>query len=179
MSDEISGFLKGHFIMAMPGLPDPNFAQTVICVCEHNELGALGFIINKIHPLLTSRELYDDLKIEYNKNIDSIQIYLGGPVQSNGVFILHSAPFHWQGCMQVTPKLGLSNTRDIIEAIGRGEGPDAFIILLGCAGWGTLQLDQEIEDSAWLACPAVEKIIYHTPADMRWEQSMMLMGEAD
>ncbi|SLM32971.1 conserved hypothetical protein [Desulfamplus magnetovallimortis] len=176
---ELSAFLKGHFLIAIPGLPDPNFAQTVICMCEHNELGALGFIINKIHPLLTSRELFDDLKIEYTGNIDSIRIHLGGPVQSSGVFVLHGAPFHWQGCLQVTPKLGLSNTRDIIEAIGQGHGPEEFLIVLGCAGWGPLQVEHEIEDNAWLVSPVVENIVYHTPPDMMWEQSMMLIGEND
>lgn len=185
MSDEFPGeghypgSLKGHFLMAIPGLPDPNFAQTVICMCEHNELGALGFVVNKVHPLLTSRELFDDLKIEYSEDVDRIEIHLGGPVQPSGVFVLHSPPFHWQGCMQVTPKLGLSNTRDVIEAIGRGEGPDHYMIILGCAGWGPLQLDGEIEDNAWLVAPVVEKIIYQIPTDMRWEEAMMLMSGTD
>ncbi|MBF0203538.1 MAG: YqgE/AlgH family protein [Desulfamplus sp.] len=176
MSDEKYESLKGHFLMAIPGLPDPNFAQTVICMCEHNELGALGFIINKIHPLLTDRELFDDLKIGYDENLASIPIHFGGPVQPSGVFVLHSAPFHWHGCMQVTSKLGLSNTKDIIEAIAEGKGPDDFIIILGCAGWGPLQLDHEIDDNAWLACPIVEDIIFNTQSDLRWEQTMMLMG---
>jgi len=176
MSDEISQFLKGHFLMAIPGLPDPNFAQTVICMCEHNELGALGLIVNKIHPLLTGRELFDDLKINYDDSIANIEVHLGGPVQPSGVFVLHGPPFHWQGCMQITPRLGLSNTRDIIEAIARGEGPQLFMILLGCSGWGPLQLENEIHDSAWLVCPIVEDIIFNTQTDLRWEQAMMLMG---
>ena len=178
-SDHYPGSLKGHFLMAIPGLPDPNFAQTVICMCEHNELGALGFVVNKIHPLLTSRELFDDLKIDYTGDVDKIAIYLGGPVQPSGVFVLHSPPFHWQGCLQVTDALGLSNTRDIIEAIGRGEGPDHFMIILGCAGWGPLQLDSEIEDNAWLVAPVLEKIIYKIPTDMRWEEAMILMSGVD
>ncbi|MBF0201619.1 MAG: YqgE/AlgH family protein [Desulfamplus sp.] len=177
MTEQLPVSLKGHFLTAMPGLPDPNFSQTVICLCEHNDMGALGFVINKIHPLLTSRELFDDLKIGYTEDIDLIEIHLGGPVQPSGVFVLHSPPFHWQGCLQVTPGLGLSNTRDIIEAIGQGQGPEEFSIILGCAGWGPLQLDSEIEDNAWLVCPVVEEIIYRTPVDMRWEEAMMLMGD--
>lgn len=176
MSDGKSAFLKGHFLMAIPGLPDPNFAQTVICMCEHNELGALGLIINKIHPLLTSRELFDDLKIDYDDTIANIDIYLGGPVQPSGVFVLHSPPFHWQGCMEISSKLGLSNTRDIIEAIATGKGPEFFMIFLGCSGWGPLQLDHEIHDNAWLVSPIVEDIIFNTQTDLRWEQAMMLMG---
>jgi len=180
MSAETPEFLKGHFIMAIPGLPDPNFAQTVICMCEHNELGALGFIINKVHPLLTGPELFEDLKIDYNDRIAGIEIHFGGPVQPSGVFVLHSPPFNWHGCMQVTPQLGLSNTRDIIEAIASGKGPEHFIILLGCAGWGPLQFDNELNDNAWLVCPVVEDIIFNTPTDLIWEQAMMLMdSDAD
>lgn len=176
MSAEKAEFLKGHFIMAIPGLPDPNFAQTVICICEHNELGALGFIINKIHPLLTAPELFDDLKINYDDSLAGIDIHFGGPVQPSGVFVLHSPPFHWHGCMKVTPNLGLSNTKDIIEAIANGRGPEHFIIILGCAGWGPFQLDHEIDDNAWLTCSVVEDIIFRTPTDLRWEEAMMLMG---
>ncbi|MBF0376156.1 MAG: YqgE/AlgH family protein [Desulfamplus sp.] len=180
MSSETDKFLKGHFLMAMPGLPDPNFAQTVICMCEHNELGALGFIINKTHPLLTGSELFDDLKIDYDERIAGIEIHFGGPVQPSGVFVLHSPPFHWHGCMQVTPNLGLSNTRDIIEAIAEGKGPENFIILLGCAGWGAFQLENEIDENAWLTAPVVEDIIFKTPTDLRWEEAMMLMeSESD
>ena len=74
MTDEISQSMKAKFLLAIPGLPDPNFAQTVTCMCEHNESGALGFIINKIHPLLTGRELFDDLKIECGENVDKLEM---------------------------------------------------------------------------------------------------------
>ncbi len=168
--------LKGYFLMAIPGLPDPNFAETVTCMCEHNESGALGFIINRIHPLLTGRELFDDLEIESGDHVDTIPVHLGGPVQPGSVFVLHGPPFHWNGCMNITPWLALSNTRDILEAIAGGDGPDLFLIMLGCAGWGALQLDNEIMDNAWLTCPISEKIIFHTAIDMKWEQAMMSMG---
>jgi putative transcriptional regulator len=176
MSDKTTGYLKGHFLMAMPGLPDPNFAQTVTCMCEHNETGALGFIINRIHPLLTGRELFEDLKIDFDDSIDSIQIHLGGPVQPSGVFVLHGPPFHWHGCMNVTPWLGLSNTRDILEAVAMSKGPENFIILLGCAGWGPMQLDSEIKDNAWLSLAISEEILFKTDISMRWEQTMMQIG---
>lgn len=167
---------KGHFIIAMPGLQDPNFAETVTCICEHNEFGSLGFIINRIHPFLTGRELFDDLKIEGNDSVGTIPVYLGGPVQPSGVFVLHGPPFDWYGCMNITPWLALSNTRDILEAIAKGRGPDSFLILLGCAGWGALQLDNEIMDNAWLTCPVSEEIIFNTATDLKWEQAMMQIG---
>ncbi|MCG8635265.1 MAG: YqgE/AlgH family protein, partial [Desulfobacterales bacterium] len=80
MSDTLPSRMKGKFLLAMPGLPDPNFAQTVTCMCEHNENGALGFIVNKVHPLLTGRELFEDLKITCDDSVDKLDVYLGGPV---------------------------------------------------------------------------------------------------
>ena len=74
MGDELSDSVKGKFLLAMPGLPDPNFSQTVTCMCEHNESGALGFIVNKVHPLLTGRELFEDLNIACNAGVDRCHI---------------------------------------------------------------------------------------------------------
>ncbi|MDY0376219.1 MAG: YqgE/AlgH family protein [Desulfobacterium sp.] len=176
MSEKNYGILKGHFLMAMPGLPDPNFAQTVTCICEHNETGALGFIINRVHPLLTGLELFEDLKIKSSRSIEKFNIYLGGPVQPSGVFLLHGPPFDWYGCMQINSWLGLSNTRDILEAVALQEGPEDFLILLGCAGWGPLQLDNEINDSAWLTTPVVREILFETDVNLKWEKTMMQIG---
>ncbi len=177
MHDNIINCVKGKFILAVPGLPDPNFAQTVTCICEHNETGALGIIINKLHPLLTGPELFDDIGIAHNKGVDKIKIHLGGPVQPNGVFILHGPPFGWEDCLMITPGLGLSNSKDILEAVGKQKGPKSFIIILGCAGWGPFQLDHELSENAWLSCDISEKIVFADETGMKWEEAMMLIGE--
>ena len=176
MSDGYPESMKGRFLLAMPGLPDPNFAETVTCICEHNETGALGFIVNKIHPLLTGRELFEDLDIECDPIVDQLNVFLGGPVQPSGVFILHGPPFTWHECLRITARLGLSNSRDILEAIAKNEGPDSFLVLLGCAGWGPMQLDSELTENAWLTCPISEEIVFLEDVDMKWERSMMLVG---
>lgn len=173
MTDELSQSIKGQFLLAIPGLPDPNFAQTVTCICEHNESGALGFIINKIHPLLTGRELFEDLGIKCDESIDTMDVHLGGPVQPSGVFVLHGPPFDWNETLMVSDWLALSNSRDILEAIAQKKGPDSFMILLGCAGWGPLQLDGELDDSAWLTCPLSEEILFSTDTALRYDQAMM------
>jgi len=175
MTDEPSQNMKANFLLAIPGLPDPNFAQTVTCMCEHNESGALGFIINKIHPLLTGRELFEDLSIECDKSVDSMEIYLGGPVQPSGVFVLHGPPFDWNETLKVTDWLGLSNSRDILEAIALTKGPKSSMIMLGCAGWGPLQLDNELSDSAWLTCPISEEILFSTNTELKYEKAMMMI----
>ncbi len=175
MTDEISQSMKGKFLLAIPGLPDPNFSQTVTCMCEHNEFGALGFIVNKVHPLLTGRELFEDLEIQCDKSVDTLEIYLGGPVQPSGVFVLHGPPFEWSESLRVTDKLALSNSRDILEAIALQKGPKSFMILLGCAGWGPMQLDNELSDSAWLTCPLSEEIIFSTGTELKYEKAMMMI----
>ncbi len=176
MSEDGFNSLKGHFLLAMPGLPDPNFAQTVTCMCEHNDSGALGFIINKIHPLLTGRELFEDLNIEFSSSVDNLDIFMGGPVQPSGVFVIHEDPFTWDESIMITSWLALSNSRDILEAIAQGKGPDQFLILLGCAGWGPYQLDNELRDNAWLTCPVSRDIVFSTDIETKWEKAMMLIG---
>lgn len=176
MSDGYPESMKGQFILAMPGLPDPNFAETVTCICEHNETGALGFIVNKIHPLLTGRELFEDLDIECHRSVDQLNVYLGGPVQPSGVFVLHGPPFNWRECLRITEGIGLSNSRDILDAIASNEGPESFLVLLGCAGWGPMQLDSELTENAWLTCSISEEIVFLEDVDLKWEKAMMLVG---
>lgn len=175
MTDTLQN-MKGKFLLAIPGLPDPNFSQTVTCMCEHNEYGALGFIINKVHPLLTGRELFEDLNITCNKSIDTLDIYLGGPVQPSGVFVLHGPPFNWNESLKVADWLALSNSRDILEAIAVQKGPESFMVVLGCAGWGPLQLDNELSDSAWLSCPISEEILFSTSIELKYEKALMMIS---
>ena len=175
MTDEIPQSMKGKFLLAIPGLPDPNFSQTVTCMCEHNEFGALGFIVNKVHPLLTGRELFEDLEIQCDKSVDSLEIYLGGPVQPSGVFVLHGPPFDWNESLRVTETMALSNSRDILEAIALQKGPASFMVILGCAGWGPMQLDNELVDSAWLTCSLSEEIIFSNDTELKYEKAMMMI----
>ena len=175
MTDEIPQSMKGKFLLAIPGLPDPNFSQTVTCMCEHNEFGALGFIVNKVHPLLTGRELFEDLEIQCDNSVDSLEIYLGGPVQPSGVFVLHGPPFDWNESLRVTETMALSNSRDILEAIALQKGPASFMVILGCAGWGPMQLDNELVDSAWLTCSLSEEIIFSNDTELKYEKALMMI----
>ncbi len=168
--------LKGQFLMAMPGLADPNFALTVICICEHTPEGAVGMVINQVHSFLSAKDIFDELKITYKPGTESIPIYLGGPVHMGEIFILHGPPFGWEGCVMVTPTLALSNTRDILEAIAMGRGPESLIIILGCAGWGPYQLESEIRQNSWLTCSVSEDIIFDISVDVRWKEAVRKMG---
>jgi len=176
MVDDTPTFLKGQLLMAMPALADPNFSHTVTCICEHTAGGAVGIVVNRIHPFLSCADVFKELEIECTIDAASAQIHVGGPVHTGEVFVLHGPPFDWEGCLEVTPFLGLSNTKDILEAIARGRSPESFIIALGCAGWGQSQLEMEIMANAWLTCPAESDLIFNSPVESRWEAALRGMG---
>ncbi len=176
MATSDSGSLKGQFLMAMPGMLDPNFLQSVTCLCEHNDTGAMGLIINRHHPSLSARDIFEELNVSYSSGAGSIPIFMGGPVHMDEIFILHGPPFDWDACLTITPRLGLSNTPDILEAIANDAGPESVLISLGCAGWGPGQLEHEIKQNAWLTTPIFEQNIFEVPIHERWQASMQRMG---
>lgn len=176
MEDKLHHTLKGSFLLAMPALADPHFYRTVTCISEHNSEGALGIVINRKMSSLTGKDIFDELNIEYVSDAELIPVYIGGPVHTGEIFVLHSAPFTWKGCFMITRSLAMSNTIDILEAIARNEGPLSYIIALGCAGWGPGQLESEIKENSWLTCSASEEIIFKLPSEVRWEESVKKMG---
>ncbi len=167
---------KGQFLIAMPGLSDPNFYRSVTCVCEHTSEGALGIVVNRIASRISAKDIFAELNLEPVAQMISSPVYLGGPVHAHEIFILHGPPFEWRGTLMITPTLALSNTRDIIESLALGIGPKAFMIALGCAGWGAGQLEEEIRSNSWLTCPMDEDILFHAKADRKWEAAVKKMG---
>ncbi len=168
--------LKGQFLISMPSMLDFNFFHTVTCMSEHTADGALGIVINRVIPSLTAGSIFRELKIEHTETAAKIALHIGGPVHTNEIFILHGAPFSWEGCIMITPTLAMSNTMDLIEAIAKGEGPETFLIALGCAGWGGGQLEAEILQNAWLTCPIDEKILFRSKLDERWHAAVRSLG---
>ena len=168
--------LKGHFLIAMPGMADPNFAGPVVCICEHSASGCVGLIINSVYPSLFGRHIFDELQIDYTPNTGEIPIHFGGPVHMDEIFILHGQPLKWDASLEITPNLAMSNTRDVLEAIAIGKGPEAFIITLGCSGWSPNQVEMELKENVWLSHPLSEKIIFHSPVEKKWEEAMRKIG---
>jgi putative transcriptional regulator len=168
--------LKGQFLMAMPGLADPNFYQSVTCLSEHNPKGAMGIVITRIHPEVNGKTIFDELQISTSIDAQDIPIHIGGPVHVNELFVLHAPPFGWEGSMVISEKLALSNSRDILEAIAAGRGPQAYIISLGCAGWGPGQLEGELRSNAWINGPYSEDIAFQLDVSERWEAAMKMIG---
>ncbi len=168
--------LKAQMLIAMPGLADPNFSNSVTCICEHSSEGAVGIVVNRLHPFLTAKEVFEELQMEYLPEAASIPVYIGGPVHIGQIFVLHTQPFDWESCLFVSPFLGLSNTKDILYAIANGNMEDSYLIALGCAGWGEDQLESEIKANSWITCPASKDLIFDIPVESRWKQAMKKVG---
>jgi putative transcriptional regulator len=168
--------LKGHFLIAMPSLLDPNFFQAVTCICEHTLEGALGLVINRVFPDLTGKMIFQELGLDSVPQMNTAPVYLGGPVHKGQIFILHGPPLDWESSHPVTSSLALSNSKDILDALARGKGPESFILALGCAGWGPGQLESEIMSNAWLTCPVNEAILFDTQMEQRWEEAAKILG---
>ncbi len=168
--------LKGQFLMSMPGMADPNFARTVTCVCEHTAEGAVGIVVNRVHEMLRAKEMFEELGLTYTPESAEMPIYIGGPVHTNEVFILHGPPFGWDACLSITPSLAMSNSMDIMRAIAGGSGPEWAAICLGCAGWGPMQLEGEIQQNAWLTGPVDAALIFEMSVESRWEAALRGIG---
>ena len=174
MGNSIS--LINHFLIAMPGLGDPNFSRSVTLICEHSDQGALGIIINR--PMdLNLRDVLAQMDIDppHSGQLD-MPVHLGGPVNTKQGFLLHEPVGHWQSTLPISATLGVSTSRDILEAVAQNRGPDRYFLALGYAGWAPGQLEQEIADNTWLSGPADNKILFSTPPPERWRAAAGLLG---
>lgn len=168
--------LTNHFLIAMPTLEDPNFHQAVAYLCEHNAEGGLGIIINRPTDV-TLGELLEHLEIEpVSAAIAGQTVYMGGPVQRERGFVLHSPDSEWDSSLQVSDHVSVTTSRDVLAAIARGEGPRRYLVALGYAGWEAGQLEQELAQNAWLNGPADPDIIFERDSSERWQAAAALLG---
>lgn len=169
--------LANHFLIAMPAMGDPNFAQTVSYVCEHNENGAVGIIINRPMPNILLGDLFNQLNIPVdNSAIAGMPVFYGGPVQPDRGFVLHRPSGQWRSSLALADDIHITTSQDILEAIAQGDGPASPIIALGYAGWGTDQLEEEMARNAWLTCPANSQLLFDTPYHEQWEAAAQILG---
>ena len=168
--------LNNHFLIAMPHLGDPNFFHTITYLCEHTDAGAMGLVVNR--PLdITLADIFEQMSIEAKADeFTDIPVFMGGPVEQERGFVLHQPVGDWEASQAVTGQIAITSSRDVLEAIARHEGPDQFIVVLGYAGWGSGQLEQELADNAWLNGPAQGDILFSTPVEQRWEAAAALLG---
>lgn len=172
--------LTNHFLIAMPSMADPHFARTLTYVCEHNDQGALGIVVNR--PIdMTLQALFERLSLKLRDPARAnAPIYFGGPVQTDRGFVLHLPAGEWQSTLKVTvgqgSAIGLTTSKDILEAVGRGEGPAKMLVSLGYAGWSAGQIEHELTQNAWLTVQAKDAILFDLPPDERLPAAMGLLG---
>lgn len=165
--------LKHQFLISMPHLHDPNFDGALTYICDHNEHGAMGVIINR--PLgISLGEIFEQLQLDGANRIETV--YAGGPVQIDRGFVIHRPKGPWQATLAIDEGIYLTTSKDILVACAQHEGPKDMLVALGYAGWGAGQLENEIANNYWLNCPADEEILFHTPSEKRLEAAVAKLG---
>jgi len=173
---ELANSLTNQLLIAMPGLADPHFSSTVTLICEHNDHGALGIIINRPLSLRLSG-LFDQLAvIDLNPEASQNPVLMGGPVGQERGFVLHNPGCSFETSLTVSDDIHLTLSRDIIDAIATGEGPQKSLVALGYAGWEPGQLEDEMLANSWLSVPASPDIVFDTPFQDRWMSAAHSLG---
>lgn len=168
--------LTSQFLIAMPNLGDPNFSRTVTLLCQHNEQGALGIIINRPSSMKLGDILHHMEITVSDTTCQKTQVFSGGPVQPERGFVVHSPSTNWDSSLVISDSISLTTSRDILEAIAVDEGPDKAFIALGYAGWGENQLETEMVNNAWLSTPFTQDILFDTPVKQRWNAAAEQIG---
>ena len=168
--------LAEQFLIAMPTLQDSIFARTVSLICQHDDHGAMGLVVNQDSEY-TLGELFDQLDlICENSAMRGLPVLCGGPVQSERGFILHQDGRAWDSSLHLSNGLTVSTSRDILQALAAGNGPDQFLVLLGYSGWSAGQLEQEIAENSWLNAPVAQDILFKLPVEQRWQAAAHQLG---
>jgi len=173
--------LTGQLLLATPSLHDPNFSDSVVLICHHDSEGSMGLIINRPQQI-SIYDVLEDLDINQPefpnaKQLDeSPHVFEGGPVDAFRGFVLHDSWHIYESTMQISEELHLTSSRDVLEELARGEGPEHYLLILGYAGWDAGQLEQELSNNDWLIAPATHHIVFQEPPEQRWAFGARCMG---
>jgi putative transcriptional regulator len=171
--------LADHFLIAMPSMQDPIFGGTVVYVCEHNDNGVLGVVINKPTDM-TLQVLFERIDLKLSAALDlpvvNEPIMFGGPVQDDRGFVLHTPGTPYSSSLKVTDEVAFTTSIDVLEAVAGGTGPQRMLVSIGYAGWSPGQLEDEIGRNGWLTVAADPAILFDLPAEQRYVAAMKLLG---
>jgi len=175
MPDESSN-LVNKCLIATPAIKDPLFASSLVYMCEHNEDGSMGLVIN--HPTTQHlEEIFDQLNIKCgDENIRNQPVYLGGPVQLEQGFVLHTTAGNWQKNIEISSGIYLTSSMDILEAIAVDKGPSEYMVILGFSGWASGQLESELQENSWLTSSAGKELLFHENSDDKWQMAFDTLG---
>ncbi|MBS3798237.1 YqgE/AlgH family protein [Pseudoalteromonas sp. BDTF-M6] len=169
--------LTNHFLVAMPSMQDPFFKHAVAYICEHNDDGAMGLVINQ--PIdVTVGELLDKVEIDNDKSSQAAghQVFAGGPVKTDRGFVLHTPKPGYASSQELSSEIMITTSKDVLASLTTSDAPQDFIITLGYAGWSEGQLEKELLENTWLIIEADPQIIFNTPISERWHKALALVG---
>ena len=172
LPDPAEGYLAGHLLIAMPGMQDPRFDHSVVCLCAHSSEGAMGVMVNRLFAGMAFDDLLRQLKLEALPKRGRLRMVSGGPVETGRGFVLHTDDWTADGTLAVAPGLALTASIDILAAIAGGGGPREGVLALGYAGWGPGQLEDEIQRNAWLNVPADEALVFREDLARSWDAAL-------
>ena len=161
----------------MPGMGDPNFARGITFVCQHNQEGAMGLVVNRLSEYRLG-DVLEQMRMSCGHDeVAAAPVLVGGPVQPERGFVLHaSGAGTWESSFRVNDMATVTTSRDILAAMADGHGPARVLVTLGYAGWSAGQLERELRDNAWLTVRADERILFDTALDERWQAAVALVG---
>lgn len=174
--EELSGYLTGQLLLAMPHMKDPRYEKAVIFICGHDTNGAMGLVINKHLGDLTLKGLLDYLNLSQDAIKRDLPIFFGGPVDSGRGFVLHSNDFTHPGTISLGTKISLTATVDVLQSIAEGDGPKDCLLAMGYVGWAPGQLDAELHSNKWLQIEADPELLFEVPVEKRWTKAMAKLG---
>jgi len=173
---QADGSLTNQLLIAMPGMLDPNFSTTVTLICEHNDEGALGIVINRPTTLKLSG-LFEQLSVDdADPGTAASPVLSGGPVGTERGFVLHGSGHVYENTLAVSDDICLTLSRDVIDAMATGHGPEQTLVAVGYAGWEAGQLEEEMLANSWLSVPATPEIVFDTPYADRWDSAARTLG---
>lgn len=169
-------YLTGQLLVAMPGMPDPRFSHSVIFVCAHSQEGAMGLIVNQLVESLDFAELLNQVGVGDEQIARNLQVHYGGPVETGRGFVLHSSEYRHEGTISVNDTIGLTASVDVLRDVAHGAGPRNCLLALGYAGWGSGQLEQEMQQNGWLTVPADDDLVFGEETDDKWRRAVAKIG---
>lgn len=168
--------LANQLLVALPALDDPNFSRAVALICQHDEEGAMGVVVNRTSEF-TLGDVFAQMGIESGDgDLCGQSVLAGGPVHPERGFVLHDGGAVWDSTLPIAEDLFVTTSRDVLEAIASGEGPSRAVVALGCAGWGAGQLEYELTENSWLTVPADGELLFATPLEGRWQAAAGRLG---
>ena len=173
---DASTSLTRQLLIALPSLGDPNFAGSVVLICQHDDDGALGLVINRATEISLG-ELLQQLELGCaDSAFCERPVLSGGPVHGDRGFVLHDGEATWESSLSVGENLSMTTSRDVLEALAAGHGPSHALVALGCAGWGPGQLERELAEPSWLTVPASAGLLFDAPLEHRWQGAAAALG---